>query len=417
MRLNGNRRRVVITGVGVITPLGDDPVTLHGALCEGHSALHEMENLPDGSLPPTLAGELRWFDPRAYLAKGNLRPLDRTAQLCASAAGLALEASGWDAERIAADEVGLVLGTMFGSMRTISEFDCRAVVDGPSYAKPMHFANTVINAAAGQTAIWHGLRGINATISGGTVSGLQAIAYAVDLIRCGRARALLAGGAEELCFETLYGFHQAGLLGGSAGGGEARPVPLDRGRNGFALGEAAALLMLEDAESALARGARILAEVSGHGAGFDLSRGSDPRQGEEAVAQALAGALADAGSSATGVDAAVLSANGSVGGDRAEALGLERVWNGGSGELPVTAPKSMLGESLGASGALQVVVVIEAMRSGLLPGIHGLAEVEDGLPLRLATPESRPVEIERGLAVANGLAGKSCAVTVETWAS
>ena len=398
-----DRTRVVVTGAGVVTPLGDRPADLHAALCAGRSALQPLTGFDDRELPPTLGGE----------PEGNLRPLDRTALLCASAAALALEASGWDAERVAAHEVGLVLGTMFGSMRTISEFDRRAVVDGPSYAKPMHFANTVINAAAGQTAIWHRLTGVNATISGGTVSSVQAIGYAADLIRQGRATALLAGGAEELCFETVYGFLKAGLLGGAAEGAPPRPTPLDRRRNGFALGESAALVMLEDARSAEARGATILGEITGYAGGYDPSRGRDPESGAGAVARALGSALAEAGLEPGRIDAAVLSANGSVDGDRTEARGLRAIWNGSGDALPVTAPKSMLGESLGAAGALQLVVLLEAMRSGRLPGIHGLEELDDEIGLGGASPASLDLEMERGLVVATGLDGKASALIAE----
>lgn len=407
-------KRVVVTGTGMITPLGDRPETVHGALCEGRSALAPLEKVgPKGNCPRLPGAELKWFEARKYLERGNLRPLDRTGQLAASAAALALKESGWVEELLAEHQVGLVLGTMFGSMRTISEFDRRAEVDGPKYAKPMHFANTVINAAAGQTAIWHGLRGTNATISGGTVSGLQAIGYAADLIRQGKATTLLAGGAEELCFETLYGFYRAGLLGG----GDAIPcsVPLDARRNGFALGEAAVLLMLEEAETARARGARVLAELTGYGVGYDLSRGVDETSGAAATANALNEALSEGGTSSDEVDALVLSASGSVVGDRVEAAGVEQVWNGGSASLPVTAPKSMLGESLGASGALQTAVLIEAMRSGFLPGIHGLEEMESGMPLRMAGSQTTAVEIERGMVLSQGLGGKSAALLVEGW--
>ena len=118
-------------------------------------------------------------------------------------------------------EIGLVLGTMFGSLRTISEFDRRGLTAGPNYTKPMDFANSVLNAAAGQAAIWHRLTGANATVAGGTTAGLQALASAADLVRGGRAEAVLAGGAEELCPETLTGFAQAGLLCRE----EAPPVP------------------------------------------------------------------------------------------------------------------------------------------------------------------------------------------------
>ena len=151
-----------------------------------------------------------------------------------------------------------MLGTMFCSVRTISQFDRRALEVGPAYASPMDFSNTVINAAAGQTAIMHNLRGINSTISTGTTSGLQAISYATEVIRSGRARAVLAGGADEMCFESFYGFDRAGLLCRSDQCEGDFPIPFDKRRNGFALGEGAAFLMLENATFARQRGAHVL---------------------------------------------------------------------------------------------------------------------------------------------------------------
>lgn len=414
-------RRVVITGCGLLTPLGDSPAAVHAALCEGRGCpaadAAPADDWAERGLPPVPRASLGDLDVAGYLGPGNLRPLDRTARLAASAAALALADGGWgEAERGGA-ELGLVLGTMFGSVRTITEFDCRAVVDGPSYAKPMHFANTVINAAAGQTAIWHGLRGTNATISGGSSSGLQALGYAVDLIRHGRATALLAGGAEELCYETAWAFYRAGRLALPDNGAPPVPVPLHPRRNGFALGEAAAMLMLEEAESAAARGARILAEIDGCGDGFDGSRGADPRSSRRAVERAVRLALAAAGAGAAEIDAVSLSANGSPEGDRLEAEGLAAVWNGGAHALPVTAVKSMLGESLGAAGALQTALLLEAMRDGTLPGIAGLDEIEDELPLRAAAAGRRALDIRRGLVTALEPGGKSCAVSVRRWAA
>src|ERR1044072_5863759 len=205
-------RRVVITGAGVVSSLGDTPAALHSALCEGRSGIGPVKLFDTTGMGCPLGGEVSDFDAQKYLGRRNLRPLDRTSRLVASAAQLALDASGWTPEMRAERELGLILGTMFCSVRTISEFDRRALEAGPAYASPLDFANTVINAAAGQTAILHDLRGVNTTVSPGVTSGLQAVAYAADLIRAGRARALLAGGADELCFESFYGFDRAGLL-------------------------------------------------------------------------------------------------------------------------------------------------------------------------------------------------------------
>jgi 3-oxoacyl-[acyl-carrier-protein] synthase II len=404
--------RVVVTGLGVLTALGDSPEALHAALCEGRGGLQPVDWAENGAMPPRLAGRVD-FDPKTYLGDGNLRPLDRTGRLAVAASGLALEAAGWTAEMRRETEVGLVLGTMFGSVHTISGFDRRAMEAGPNYAKPMEFANSVINAAAGQTAIWHDLWGINATISGGTASGAQAIAYAADLIRTGRAAALLAGGVEELCFESVHGFDRAGLLYDPAAGDGAPAAPYDARRSGFALAEGAAFLMLEEAGAAAARGADVLAEIRGQGDAFDGSRGRDEDSRAAALARSVAAALERAGTEPAELVCASLAGNGSPAGDRCEARGLALALGETTADLPAVAIKSMLGESLGASGALQAVVAIQSLLSGVLPGTAGLERPEDGLPLARIGPAGATIGRGCGLVTGPGLEGSSCSLVIE----
>lgn len=411
------RHRVVITGAGVASNVGDTRAELHGALCAGRSGLHPLDEFELSGLERPLVGSLRNFVPEAYLGERNLRPLNRAAQLLTSAACLALRDGGWTPQAIEQQEVGLVVGTMFCSVHTISEFDRRALVEGPTRASALDFANTVINAAAGQAAIWNKLRGVNSTICAGITSGLQAIAYAADLVREGHASAVLAGGVEEFCYEALYGFFRAGLTCSGEGAGGSRPVPFDARRNGIALAEGAALLVLEDAQFAAARGATVLAEIKGHGSSFDFtSRRRDDEavnaQSVSCVAEAISRALDDAALSASRIDAVSVSANGSVLEDRLEADGLKRVFNGQTARLPVAAVKSMLGEALGASGALQTVAMVESLGDGRLPGIQGLAEMEPEFPLVAASSECRKVVIDNALITAVGFDGHCCALVI-----
>ncbi len=402
-----SERRVVVTGIGLVSPVADEPAALHQALVAGDSALAPISLFDTGPLGEYYAGEVRDFDPASYLGKVNLRPVDRTARLVIVAAHLAFEASGWTRERRGEHDVGLVLGTMFGSVHTISAFDRRALVAGPKYAKPFEFANSVINAAAGQTAIWHDLRGINSTVAGGMAAGLQALGYAAEVIRTGRSDAVLAGGADELCFESLYGFHQTGRL---CSAGDRGAVPFDARRDGFVLGEGAGLLMLEEAESARARGATILAEIRGHGNCYDCSRGKDERA-VDAVHRAVGLALADAGLEAGDVEAVSAAANGSILGDRHEAAGLAAVF--GQAVPPVTAVKSVLGETLGASGAFATIALIESLRAGVLPGIRGLEEPEEALALSGLSAGARQISGSRGLIDAVGHDGNVAALVVD----
>ncbi|HEY8022008.1 MAG TPA: beta-ketoacyl synthase N-terminal-like domain-containing protein, partial [Thermoanaerobaculia bacterium] len=233
---------------------------------------------------------------------------------------------------------------------------------------------------------------------------------ATDLIRSGRADAVLAGGADELCFETFYGFLRAGRLCGSADAGEY-PIPFDARRNGFALAEGAALLMLEEAGAAAARGASALAEVRGHGAAFDSSRGADAARAARAVERAAMAALADAGAAASAVAFVSAAANGSPEGDRQEAAGLAAALGPGAAEVPVAAIKAMLGEPLGAGGALQAIDALETWHDGNLPGIPSL-EPEPGLALAPARESRRVGRSGLALLSARGFDGGAAALAL-----
>lgn len=396
--------------MGIISALGDSPACLHSALCHGETGLHPVEESAFGHAINRRVGHIGSFQPEAYLPGKNLRPLDRTGQFVVSAARLALNHSGWTPEILKEKEVGIALGTMFGSVHTISKFDRQALVQGPSTASPMDFANTVINAAAGQTAIWHNLRGINSTISCGSTSGLAALGYAADLIRSGHQTAILAGGADEFCFESFTGFDQAGLLYETNDGFEC-PVPFHPLRTGFTLGEAAALLMLEEWESAVERGATILAEIRGYGSAYN-PQGRQNGSGTETIVRATQAAIADANMLLSDIDCISASANGGIESDRDEALAIAGSWNSSSSQLPVTAIKSMAGETLGASGALQAVDLVETMRTGVLPGIPNLPELSPELPALNVSREPRPVQVRCGLVDSVGLDGHASALLI-----
>jgi 3-oxoacyl-[acyl-carrier-protein] synthase II len=404
-------RKVVLTGAGVASPLGDTPAALHAALCAGRSGLAVTDRFRAEGFASPVCAEIADFDAEKYLGPRNLRPLDRTGQLLAAAARLALDSGGWTSEARSGQEIGLVVGTMFCSVRTIAAFDRRAQLAGPAFASPMDFANTVINAAGGQAAILHDLRGLNATVAAGATSGLQALAYAADAIRAGYATTVLAGGVEELCFESFYGFHRAGLLSAVAGGA-AFPIPFDAHRDGFVLGEGAAVLVLEEGESAAARGASVLAEIWGHGSAFDPSGGQDERQATATIARALRLALHDAGLSAADLDCVSASANGSPWLDRREAQVLAAALPRRAAELPVMAVKSMLGEALGASGALQVIALVEALRAEEICGVRGLEATDPDCPLRGVSAVARRAAVRTGLVNAVGLDGHGCSLIV-----
>lgn len=401
--------RVAVTAMGVLSPLGHTAHDLFEALLEGRSAVGPLTAFEvPGKLHPR-AVQLPEDDPERWLQGKNLRPLDRPGRLAAAAARLALGPEDDEEDDELRARIGLVLGTMFGSVHTVSKFDRRALTHGPQYSKPFDFANSVINAAAGQTAIWHRLAGVNATIGGGAAAGAQALAYGADLIRAGRAEILLAGGAEELCFESFHGFAQAGLS--CSNGGVA--VPLHARRRGFVPGEGAALLQLESDASAKQRQAPILGWLAGSGTSFDPSRGQDPDRAAQAMERAVQAALEDAAADPDRIDALAVSASGSPAVDRAEARGVGAALGDRAATVPVTAVKGALGEGLGASGAFQATVLLEAFRRHTLPGTVGLDEPDSDLPLKQADASPREGTFRLGLVTAGSWDGNACALVLE----
>jgi 3-oxoacyl-(acyl-carrier-protein) synthase len=264
-----------------------------------------------------------------------------------------------------------------------------------------------LNAAAGQVAIWHKLRGINTTIASGATSGAHAIGYALQMIRAGRADALVAGGAEELCYESFHGARQAMRLATPNGGGVA-VRPFDQARSGTAMGEGAAFVALEAEDAARERGARVLARVSGFGTAYDPDTHSASTASGDAMAQAIGRALKDAGIAAHDIGAVVSSASGSRDLDAREGAGIGSALGPGT---PVAALKSMTGEALGASGALQAVAALESMRTGRLPGVFGLAQLDAAIPIN-AAPSTRTVAARHALITSIAPEGNCCAVVL-----
>src|SRR6266566_2896060 len=238
--------RIVVTGAGVISPLGAGIAAFSQALWSGATGI-----APSPRFPGSVTSEFTGFNPTPWLGNKGVRVLDRGTRFLCVAAHMALSTTGLlqDAAAEGDPGLGLVCGTMFGGVHSIATFDWSGLVEGPAFVSPMEFPNTVINAPAGQAAIKHKLRGVNSTVCAGLASGLDAIQYAAEFLRFGRARYLMAGGMEEVCDEAALGFCKLGLASPM---GVVQPFGSDR--DGTAAGEGSALWMLETEETARARG-------------------------------------------------------------------------------------------------------------------------------------------------------------------
>ena len=393
--------RVVVTGEGMITAAGAGIDAAQEALWSGKTVIAPSERL-NGALMADV-GE---FDPTPWLGNKGVRVLDRGTRLLCIAAQMALTASKYTAVAEGDPDLGLVVGTLFGGVHSIASFDWTGITEGPNWVSPMEFANTVINAPAGQAAIKQKLRGVNSTVCSGLASGLYAMSYAADFLRFGRARYLLTGGMEEVCEETSLGFRKLGL---SSPSGAVHPFA--ETRDGAAPGEGAAIWMLETAETAEARGVEPMFEILGFGAVYDAhpTIGYNPR-GEGAVA-AIRMAIANSELKPEDIGGIIASANGSPAGDEMEARALKAVFGDSLTGLPLCAPKALFGESMGAGGAVGALVAGFALRRGELPPTAG-ASATNGLQLSSSAQALRGENI---LINAFSCDGNNASLVVRSW--
>lgn len=397
-----NKKRTVITGYGFLNALGHEPTAFYEQLFENKApAIPGHFDTSDFQCRNAFA--INDFNGQDYLGDVNLRPLNRIARFSVIAAQEALKHAGWTQEMLLDHDVGLVLGTLYCSLGTITQFDRKALKLGPKYASPLDFANTVINAAAGQTALWHKLRGPNTTIASGAGSGLHAIGYASDLIAQGRTTAMLAGGAEELAYESFLSFEREGLLAQKPDDG----IPFSGNSSGFFLGEGAAYVVLEERESALERGATILGEIHGHATGYDLTMGSDKASFYEAQLATLEKAAEVSDRFATDIDCVMASANGGPD-DTAEERALAFFLQ--DSNAAVAAPKAQFGEVLGASGPLSVITALLSLKHQQMPGIPGYVDGSEGLSLTRLSQQAQNVQGDTALINGHSFDGAICSL-------
>lgn len=270
---------VIVTGLGVVAPNGIGKDAFWDSCLNEVSGIKAITRFDATAYGTTEAGEISDFHPERYLGSKGLRNLDRTTLLALVATKLALEDAGLTIDETMAATTGVILGSTMGSVHSIANFDLEALREGPRYVNPAQFSNTVINSPASQIAIRFGIRGLNATIGTGFTASYNAIEYALDMIRLGRATRVVVGGVEELCVETLAGFYGIGLLKPSRNGGSSNGTENTRHR--LHVGEGAGILILEAADAAIDRGARNYGEVLGASSRFTRIGGG----GRDPVAQ------------------------------------------------------------------------------------------------------------------------------------
>lgn len=361
-------RRVVVTGIGVVSPVGNDCASAWENVREGRSGISTIESWDTSEYEVHFAGEVRDFDGDDYFGRREANRIDRFSQFAMFCSDRALEHAGLDLENEDLTRCGAYLGTGIGGLHTIEDQIRRLVAAGPRRTSPLMIPKLMTNAAAGMVSMRLGLRGPSMAVSSACSSAANAIGEAFQAIRYGQVDVLFTGGSESAVTPVgLAGFQQAKALSTYNEEPAKASRPFDADRDGFVMAEGAAVFVVESLEHAHARGAEILAEIVGYGGSSDAYHITLPEPEGRGARLAMANALADAGIEASAVDYINAHGTATPAGDAVEATAITAIFGEHSRSVAVSSSKSIFGHLLGASGALESAVCMWAMRDGVCP--------------------------------------------------
>ncbi len=405
--------RVVVTGLGAISPLGNSVAQFWQGLAAGRNAVGPITLFDTTGFPATLAAEVRDFDPEDYMDGKRVDRSGRCTQFGIAAAAEALRDSGLDMSAEAADRVGMVIATS-GMAADIAKAGHVLRERGPRRIDPLIIFKVGANMVSVQMAMEIGARGINLTVNSACASGTDAIATALSHLRLGHAEVIFAGGAESVI--GPFGVAGTGIVGALAKGTDPATAsrPFDLNRTGFVYGEGAGILVLETEEHALSRGANILAEVAGGGWSFDGFSDTAPDSGQQAVAMGMA--LREAGVRPDEVDYVNAHGTSTVLNDIEETKALKLVFGVHAYKTPVSSNKSMIGHLACAAGAIEAVAVVKTINESLLPPTINYETPDPECDLDYVPNQAREKQVDVCLSSSFGMGGQNCCVVIRRYA-
>jgi 3-oxoacyl-[acyl-carrier-protein] synthase II len=409
------RRRVVITGLGCVTALAESPNGLFSALCAQKSGVSRIERFDAGIYPVRFGGEIKNFEPTRYIEHREARRMDRFTQFAVAAAVRAVEQSGLDFSNQDPYRAGVIVGTGIGGIKEIEDQHIRLLNKGPRQVSPFTVPKLMGNAANGNVAIRYGLKGPNVCVVSACASGSHAIGEAFCNILAGRSDVMITGGSEAALTPLgLASFCAARSLSQRNDDPPAASRPFDKDRDGFVLSEGAGLIVLEEYQHAKKRNAHILAELVGYGATDDAYHITAPEPGGEGAAEAMRRALADAQIEPKEVDYVNAHGTGTELNDIMESAAIKAVFGSHAYKLLVSSTKSSLGHLLGASGAVELVVCVQAINQSLVPPTINLENQDPRCDLKIDYVPRKPKETKLNVAVNNsfGFGGHNACLVV-----
>ena len=410
-------RRVVVTGMGALTPLGNDVEAFWQGCVEGRSGIDWITLFDNSAYPVKVDGEVRGFDPQDYMDRKEARRMARFSQLSVAAARMAIEDAGLKLEGEDRARIGVFLGNGNGgfpeddqAMRTIIE-------KGGNRLDPFFMSKTLPNIAAAQVAMQFGLKGYNNTVTTACAASTQAIGDALDVIRLGRADVMVAGGGEAgICELGLAGFHIMKALSTRADDPKKASRPFDAGRDGFVCAEGAGILILETLAHAQRRGARVLAELAGYGASSDAYHVVAPCVDGEGAQRAMRLAIEDAGLTPDDIDYINAHGTSTPANDASETIAIKGVFGERAYQVPVSSTKSMIGHALGASGAIESIACLKTMETGIIPPTINYETPDPECDLDYVPNRARKVDgVRYVLKNSFGFGGQNACLVFKRW--
>jgi len=380
-------KRVVVTGLGTLNPLGNDISTFWQAMMDGRSGIHEISSFDHSKYNTHFGGEVKDFDISTLLDRKEARKLDRYSQFAIHTAKQALEDSGMKLETEDLDRIGAIWGSGMGGMKTLEEeLMALALGDGTPHFNPFYIPKAIANIAAGHISLFFGLRGPNFATVSACSSSSHAIADAFNYIRLGKADAIFTGGSDaDITYSGIGGFNALRAISTRNDSPETASRPFSKSRDGFVLSEGAGCLILEEYEHAIARGAHIYAEMVGAGLNADAHHMTAPEPEGQGAAKVMQLAMEDAEITPDMVDYINAHGTSTPLGDIAELKAIQKVWGEDAYRLNISSTKSMTGHMVGATGAVEAIATVLALKNSMVPPTinHQEGDEDENIDYRL----------------------------------
>ena len=401
-----NHRRVVVTGLGIVSPIGYGVEENWENITEGKSGIGPITLFDTSGFSVTIAGEVDSFDPTEFLPEKDARRMDRFIQFSMVAGNEAIRNSGLEISEEIADLIGVYIGAGIGGVTTIEATTTKFNQTGARRISPFYIPMSIVNMAAGNISINHGLRGPNLAVTTACSTGTHAIGDAARLIQFGDADAMIAGGTEAAITPTsVGGFASARALSRRNSDPEAASRPWDLGRDGFVMGEGAGVLVLEELEFAKRRGARIYAELTGFGMSGDAYHMTSPAPGGNGAKRCMMSALRNGNINPDEIDYINAHGTSTPQGDIAETLAVKEVFGSRSYDLAMSSSKSMVGHLLGAAGGVEAVYTVLSIYNQVAPPTINLDDPDPECDLDYISDGAREMKIRNAISNSFGFGG------------